>query len=324
MTHSCGISYAFAGSGRFAARCLELLAEWREPSWLITAPPRPAGRGRRATPTPFADMAERLGLLSHVPLVSTPSASKDEAVLRLKSEVPVTFVFVTDFGQLVKEPLLDWGEHIGCLNIHPSLLPLYRGAAPVQRALMDGARKSGVTIFKLAHSMDSGPVLLQCGFEIGRQDNAGDILERAALLGTEAFIKHAERVSPEEWSFTPQDEASAAAAPNAPKISKEEERIDWSADAESLHNKIRALAPEPGAWSTVRGKRIRVLAAYPESGGEICKTPGMFAGLLGAEPLVAAGRGLLRLVRVQMEGKRAQPASEWWNGLRASEGECLS
>ena len=319
MSHNRDVTYGFIGSGRFAARCLELFSLWKAPSWLVTAPPKPAGRGRKPAQTPFAEMAEKLGLLAHVPLVSSASASKDEAVLRLKKDIPVTVVFVTDFGQLIREPILAWDEPIGCLNIHPSLLPLYRGAAPVQRALMDGAEKSGVTIFKLASSMDSGPVLLQRTFDITKSDNAGSLLERAALIGTDAFIEHAVRTAPNNWQFEPQDELSAT---EAPKISREEERIDWSLSAESLHNKIRALAPKPGAWAMLRNKRVRILESRTEACAKRSEAPGTFVGLAENEPLVTTGNGLLRLSYVQMEGKRAQPASEWWNGLRAAVGEC--
>ena len=291
------------------------------PSWVVTSLPRPAGRGKKPAQTPLADMVMSHSAFDGVPLLFTASASKDETVLSLKRERPVTLVFVTDFGQLIREPLLAWDEPIGCLNIHPSLLPLYRGAAPLQRALMDGASESGVSIFKLAVGMDSGPILLQRGFEIGAADNTADLLERAAIVGTEAFIEYATCKSHADWQFVPQDDSLAT---GAPKISSEEERIDWSMSADELHNRIRALAPKPGAWTTIRGKRVRILQASPYvSDVESCAVGG-FVGLSGSEPLVRTGMGLLKLSRVQMEGKREQPASEWWNGLRAAEGECMS
>ena len=321
MSHNSGVTYGFIGSGGFAARCLELLTRWQVPSWLVTAPARPAGRGKKPTQTPFADMADKLGLLPGVPLLSSASASRDEAVLRLKKDIPVTFVFVTDFGQLIREPLLAWDEPIGCLNIHPSLLPLYRGAAPIQRALMDGASESGVTLFKLASAMDAGPILLRRAFGIKSNDNAGDLLERAAIAGTEAFIEHAGRTAPDDWRFEPQDELNAT---TAPKISRDEERIDWSVSSSSLHNKIRALAPKPGAWAMLRDKRVRILKSSCEVSGDSGEAPGTIVGISESEPLVATGHGLLRLSHVQTEGKRAQPASEWWNGLRAAIGECFS
>ncbi|MDR3355434.1 MAG: methionyl-tRNA formyltransferase, partial [Synergistaceae bacterium] len=180
------LRYAFFGSGSFAARCLELLSEWRLPSWIVTSPPAAAGRGGRLSMSPLGRFAAGSGILADVPLFETARASSDAMVLDARESVPVDVVIVTDFGQMIREPLLSYGERVGCVNIHPSLLPEYRGAAPVQRALMDCRRETGVTLFKLASSMDSGPVLLRREIGIGDDDDAGTILERAAVLGVGA------------------------------------------------------------------------------------------------------------------------------------------
>jgi methionyl-tRNA formyltransferase len=230
----------------------------------------------------------------------------------MKIEVPVDFVFVIDFGQLIREPLLGAGEPVGCLNIHPSLLPRYRGAAPAQRALMDGVRETGVTIFKLAMGMDSGPVLLRETLAVG-DDDAGSLLERAAVAGVGAFIRYAESTPIAEWRFMPQDDALATAAP---KISKEEERIDWSRSAVEILGKIRALSPKPGAWTTLGGKRLRVTRASlsPSRAGA---SPGRVV-LDGSSPSVSTGDGAISLSLVQREGTKVQSAAEWKNGLRGA------
>jgi methionyl-tRNA formyltransferase len=232
------------------------------------------------------------------------------------------FCFVIDFGQMIREPLLKQGERVGCLNIHPSRLPEYRGAAPVQRALMDCRAKTGVTVFKLAQGMDSGPVLLRREVAIARDDNAETLLKRAAAVGASAFIEYASRQPMDGWAFEAQD---GSLATNAPKIRLEEERIDWERSSREISGLIRALAPRPGAWTTVRGRRLRVLAAAPvETDAADCAEPGSLCGVMEGGVAVQTGEGLVSLREVQPEGKKVQRAPDWWNGLRATRGERLS
>lgn len=309
-----GITYGFFGSGAFAAQCLALFSAWRRPAWIVTAPARPAGRGKQPRPTPVGALAASDPTLAGVETVESASASKDPAVLSLRERKPVDFSFVVDFGQMIREPLLAWSEHIGCLNVHPSLLPLYRGAAPVQRALMDGAHETGVTIFKLAEGMDCGPVLLQESFATGA-DDAGTILTRAADAAVRAFVQLAETTPISEWRFEPQDDARAT---RAPKIAPEEERIDWAKSAAEIADLVRALSPKPGAWTTLAGKRLRILGARAEALSSAL-APGE-VGHCENGPAVGTGEGLLVPTHLQSEGKKAQTAAEWWNGNRAKAG----
>jgi methionyl-tRNA formyltransferase len=225
---------------------------------------------------------------------------------------------------MIREPVLAQGERVGCLNIHPSLLPSYRGAAPVQRALMDCRAMTGVTVFKLASGMDSGPVLLQEKIAINDDDDSGTLLERAAVAGTSAFIDHASAHPIEQWIFKAQD---ATLATPASKILPEEERIDWGRPSLSVCGLIRALAPKPGAWTTVRGKRLKILRAFAlpdDSGnGRPCK-PGMLEGTRDGGVAVRTGKGAVVLQDVQPEGKKISRALDWWNGLRAAREELLS
>ncbi|MDR1482488.1 MAG: methionyl-tRNA formyltransferase [Synergistaceae bacterium] len=312
------MSYAFFGAGSFSARCLELLSAWKRPLWVVTSPPAASGRGGRLSSSPLGRLIAESGVFRDVPVFETRQASSDERVLDAARSAQVDVAIVTDFGQVIREPILSCGGRMGCVNIHPSLLPKYRGAAPVQRALMDCRSVTGVTLFKLIPAMDSGPVLLRMEIEIGDADDAGTLLERAAVAGVGAFVEYAETNGIDEWNFTPQDELAAT---YAPKISAEEERIDWKRPANEIFGLVRALSPKPGAWTTMRGKRLRVLGVGRSNAGLEGK-PGELTNL-GGTAVVICGHGSVSLRLVQAEGRKIQNAAEWWNGLRAGIGECM-
>jgi methionyl-tRNA formyltransferase len=314
------LRYAYFGTGVFAARCLELLSKWKMPAWVVTSPSG-ASRGRNVpVRSPVGELVAGGETWTDIPLVESANASSDEAVIGLKRNICVDFAFVVDFGQFIREPLLDENGRIGCLNIHPSDLPRYRGAAPIQRALMDGASEIGVSIFKLGRGMDSGPVLLREKLDVGPYEDFGSVRERAAVLGTGAFVGLALKTPVSEWSFVPQDETLAT---YAPKITPGEERIDWGMTPRAISDRVRALSPRPGAWTTLRGKRLLILSARPAEGtaksgtqpGELCP--------VGVNPRVASSDGFVELITVQPEGKKPQPASAWKNGLRLRAEECL-
>jgi methionyl-tRNA formyltransferase len=311
-------AYGFFGTGSFAARCLELLLGWRTPAWVVTSPPSRAGRGRGLSPSPVESFAR--DALPDVALLNSGAASSDEAVLGIMGRIPVSFSFVIDFGQMIKAPLLASGL-VGCLNVHPSLLPAYRGAAPIQRALMDRVEETGVSVFRLTEGMDSGPILLREKISVARGDDSGTIAERAAQAGTSAFIEFAKRLPMGEWTFERQDDSLVT---YAPKIRPEEERIEWSGTANEICGVVRALCPKPGAWTMTGGKRLKLLrvdcAPDELSAG---KMPGELLGRMDGGVGVASGGGCVILRQVQMEGKKIQEAAEWFNGLRAASGERL-
>jgi methionyl-tRNA formyltransferase len=306
------LRYAFVGTGYFAVKCLETLARWKTPSFAVTSPSGAAGRGKKISRSPVGEFVS--GAMSGVPLIESPDASEDPRVLEMKRGFRVDFMFVTDFGQFIKEPLLSETERVGCLNIHPSALPLYRGAAPIQRALMDGAREIGVSVFKLSRGMDSGPVLLRERIEVGAEENFMSVRDRAAETGGGMFAEFAARNPIDSWNFLPQDDAKAT---YAHKITADEERIDWKGAAAEIANLVRALSPKPGAWTTLAGRRLTILAARSGRGGG---KPGAAAGSLclgkGA-PVAACGDGFVELITVLPEGRKPQPGESWKNGLRA-------
>ncbi len=305
------LTAAFLGSGHFAARCLELVNGRLRPEWVLTNAPKSAGRGLSMRNTPVWELAKKLGL----PVYTTERLSADaERAAWIKANAP-DVLLVIDFGHIIKEPVLTAAKY-GCLNIHPSKLPEYRGSAPLQRVLMDGRKRTAVSIFRLDAGMDSGPILAQPELEIAPDDDCASLAEKAARLGAETLLHYLCDVQPDEWRFTEQREDGATCAP---KIDKSEGKIDWARPAAEIADKIRGIGAAPGVFCTVRGRRLRIYRAEAVTGSG---TPGTYA-VRGGAPCVACGEGLLRLAEVQPEGKKLQRAEDWARGLRVNDGESL-
>lgn len=306
------LSYGLTGSGHFAASCLELLSLRKKPEWVITGAPSIAGRGLKLKNTPVWEKAMELG----IPCFATAKLCADTERLEwLKNNRPEV-ILVIDFGQLIKEPVLSLAP-LGCLNIHPSRLPQYRGSAPVQRAVMEGCHSTAVSIFRLDPGMDSGPILAQPELQIEPEDTSETLFQKAAQLGTQTLLKYLCEIPKENWCFTEQE---AALATNAPKIDKSEGKIDWSAPPQEILNKVRAIALSPGVYFFARGKRVRLFEA------SVLQKPAGRPGLFYKTeqgPAVTCGDGALLLLSVQPEGKKRQPASDWARGLRIEEGSPL-
>ncbi len=302
----------FCGSGHFAALCLELISKSAKPAWVITNAPKPAGRGMQLRVTPVSEAAEKLGVTTY----TTEKLSADAGLLEfIKSDTP-DLIMVIDFGHMIKEPLLSL-PRIGCINIHPSKLPLYRGSAPVQRAIMDGLTETAVTLFKLDAGMDSGPILSQPTVPILPEDDTESLLAKCAKAGCDEIIKYIEQHPAEEWSFMPQD---TSAVSYAPKIEKNEGKIEWGRDAHTLINLIRALKYSPGTYCTISGKRLRIHdAEYVRAGGK----RGTIIAMEDNMPIVACSDGAVKLISVQPEGKKIQKADEWLRGSRLKIGDVL-
>lgn len=306
------LRFGFCGSGRFAAECLSIISEKAMPEWVVTNSPRPSGRGLRIQNTPVSDKARELG----IKLRTTEKLSADMETLEwIRSDIP-DLILVIDFGHIIREPLLNMAP-LGCINIHPSLLPAYRGSAPVQRAIMDGLKETGVTIFRLDEGMDSGPVLDRIPVSIDMSDDTPSLLIKTCKAGCEKLLEYLLKTPSDRWVFVPQSEVGVS---TAPKIEKSEGKIDWSGRSFDIFNRIRALASSPGTFCCFAGKRLRIHIA--EQASET-GSPGELVGTVGGFPLIACGEGSLILKSVQPEGKNVMSADEWLRGNRMKAGDFL-
>ncbi|MFA5622192.1 MAG: methionyl-tRNA formyltransferase [Thermovirgaceae bacterium] len=302
----------FAGSGWFAARCLVALAEKRPFSRVITARPRPAGRGLAERETPVDGTASKLG----IPVFRTSDINRDETILAsFLEEKPFCF-FVIDFSQLIGELFLSMPEP-GCLNIHPSLLPAYRGAAPIQRAIMNGEKETGVTVFRLVSEMDAGPILLSSKAKIDDEDTFGDMAETLAVEGSDIALEGLELFRKGRISFREQPHEKATFAP---KISKRETEIRWDISSREVHDLVRSLNPYPGSHFIFRGKRTKL---WRTRRGSKEGFPGEVVDFVDGNPLVACGKGSVELVEVQAEGRRRTDGASWSRGRNFRKGDRL-
>jgi methionyl-tRNA formyltransferase len=294
---------AFLGTSEFAVAVLRQLAESPHTPEIVVAPPdRPRGRGRRVTPPPVAATAKELDLA----LVQTESVNLPEAVERIRAASPDVGV-VCAFGQLIKEPLLS---ELELLNVHPSLIPRWRGAAPIERAIMAGDAETGVTIMQVTEGLDSGPVALQAPTPVGPSEECGSLSGRLASIAGELTVAALARREANDLEFTPQDDSAAT---YAEKIRPSERRLDPGRPAEELARVVRALCPHIGAYvELARGDRLGVVAATPEAGGP----PAGELDASGETLRVGCSEGSLRLDTVQPPGKRPMPASAYLRGHR--------
>ena len=298
----------FTGTGNFAALCLEnLINEGIKFSKILTGLPTRSGRNGKENPSAVELKASSLGL--NVSCTGKLSDNK-ELIAALESEQP-DVIFVVDFGQIIRPPFLTRM----CLNIHPSLLPEYRGAAPIQRSLLDGKDCTGVTVFRLAEAMDAGDILAQARTEIRPDDYASDLYPRLADLGCELAVN---ALNAQTLTFTPQDDSLAT---YAPKLDKSDFTLSFNTTARDFVNRVRALDMSGGAYVMIRGKRVKIWRAA------ICKdftaqTPGQVLKAKGNPVITCCGRGV-ELLQVQSEGKKKSSGDEWSRGVRLQYGEIV-
>ncbi|HSD54654.1 MAG TPA: methionyl-tRNA formyltransferase [Burkholderiales bacterium] len=300
-SHFSPLDIVFAGTPAFGVPALEALhGAGHRIRAVYTQPDRPAGRGRAITASPVKLRALELGLA-----VEQPATLRSrEALEQLRDHAPQLMVVVA-YGLILPPPVLDVPP-LGCLNIHASLLPRWRGAAPIERAIEAGDRETGVSIMKMDAGLDTGPVLLARPTPIGPRETAGALHDRLARLGAEAIIEaiaawQAGRIAPQ-----PQP---ASGASYARKIARTEAALDWTRDAEALDRQVRAFNPRPVAETSWSGKQLRVweAEALPRT---IDAPPGAVIEA-GARLIVAAGSGALRIVRLQLAGRRVMSAAEF-------------
>ncbi len=290
----------FMGTPDFAVPALAALIEaGHDIVAVYCQPPRPAGRGQKERPSPVQAFAEGRRLAVRTPKSLRSPESQDEFRV-WKADAAI----VAAYGLILPAAILD-APRLGCFNIHASLLPRWRGAAPIQRAILAGDAETGITIMKMDQGLDTGAMLLQAAVAIGPEETAGTLHDRLGDLGSQMIVEALDGLVAGTLVPTPQPDHGVT---YAAKIEKSEARIDWSRPASGLDRVVRAFAPWPGAWFEDRGTRIKVLAARIESGkGE----PGT---LLDSQLKVACGEGALRLLTLQREGKAPLAAEAFLRG----------
>lgn len=292
----------FMGTPQFSVGALEALVEaGHEIVCVYTQPPRPAGRGKKPRPSPVAAQAEALGLPVRHP-ASLRSDEEKAAFAGLGAEIAV----VVAYGLLLPRAVLEAPER-GCLNIHASLLPRWRGAAPIQRAIMAGDAETGVCIMQMETGLDTGPVLLQRSRPIGPEETSGDLHDALSTLGARAIVEALSRID----DLSPEVQPDAGVT-YAEKIDKAEARVDWSNPAHTVARQINGLSPFPGAWCRVGEERVKLLRARVLDG---IGSPGQVLGGF----TVACGEGAVEILEAQREGKRPMVACDVLLGLTLPE-----
>ncbi len=291
----------FMGTSAFAVPALEALAALPHPLVAVyTQPPRPAGRGQHERRSAVHEAADRLGLA-----VRTPASLKDTAAQAAFSDLAPDLAIVASYGLLLRRPILE-APALGCFNIHASVLPRWRGAAPIQRAIEAGDTTTGITVFRMEEGLDTGPMLVRRTIAIRPGETAGALHDRLADLARRLVPGFVAGLVAGTLAETPQDDSLAT---YAKKLDKAEARLDFTADAATLARRVRAFDPWPGTWCEVGAERLAVLEATVAEGNGI---PGEVVGL----PLrVACGDGALDIVRVKRQGRKAMTAAELQRGF---------
>lgn len=291
------------GTPPFAAHILSALlkASYR-PVAVYTQPPRPCGRGYKVTPSPVHELAASQNLP-----IFTPASLKSEAVQNEWKSLELDIAIVVAYGLILPKSFLE-GPRLGCVNVHASLLPRWRGAAPIQWAILSGDSKTGVTLMKMDEGLDTGPILSTEEISLDHATTTPYLFEKLADLGAEALVKTLPRYAEGTLSPVPQPTEGVT---YAEKIKKEEGHVDWTLCAEVLDRQIRALNPWPGTWCKVGEDRLKILEAIPLMGEAFSSCPGT---VLDDHFTVACGAGALRVTKVQKQGRAPLSAEEFLKG----------
>jgi methionyl-tRNA formyltransferase len=308
----------FCGTPRFAVPTLEKLrAENFTVELVVTNPDEPSGRGQELKSPPVKEAASRAGLR-----VYQPSKLKDPATVDFLSQFRPDAIVVVAYGHIIPKWMIDLPKH-GCINLHASLLPKYRGAAPIQWALIRGETVTGVTTMKIDPGLDTGDILLKREVRIRDEDTTETLSEALSVLGADLMVETLRRIGRGDLQPQPQDNSLASLAP---MLRKEDGRIDWTLPAQEVWGRVRGLRPWPGAYTIFRGKNLHIWAASPP--WQTPTTPrGLEAGALLADQgrlRVACGQGtLLEVQELQLEGRKRLSARDFLNGVHLAPGEKL-
>lgn len=305
----------FMGSPDFAVPSLEALIEARfDVQLVVTQPDRRAGRGRKMLPTAVKANAIEHGLRV-IDFGKGQGKAVTEQVLALEPDA----VVVAAFGHILREPLLS-APPFGCINVHASLLPRWRGVSPVQYSILHGDSWSGVTIMQMDAGVDTGPILAQRAVAIGPEDTGGELLDRLAGQGADLLIHTLRGL--QNGQVTPLDQTGNGAV-YAPKLTRTLSAVRWDRDVVTVHNQVRSLIPWPGTITYLGEKSLKITQARPMSFNGSDKDPGTVLGVTGEGVVVACGEGSLLLTGLQCPGRKPLPVDEFLRGFRLAVGDVL-
>lgn len=304
----------FMGTPDFALASLDKLIDGGyEIAAVVTQPDRPKGRGKKLTPPPVKERALGAGLR-----VLQPERVKDSGFIEALKELSPDIIIVVAYGQILPEEIINLPA-MGCINVHASLLPKYRGAAPINWCIINGESRTGVTTMYMDKGMDTGDILLQRETEIGEDETAGELHDRLAVLGADLLLETLEGIQRKEVERKVQDHSAAT---YAPQLVRENGRVDWNLDAKSIYNIIRGTNPWPGCYTVYKGERMKLWEAKvleQKSRGTAGKV--LEAGHGGM--LVQAGSGTLLVTKIQMPSSRVMTVDEYLRGNSLETGYIL-
>ncbi len=278
----------------------------------FTQPDRPKGRGKSVTPPPVKCLAQEL----KIPVFQPGRLREPATVEEIKSLAPDLIVVVA-YGQILPQSVLDI-PRFGCINVHASLLPLYRGAAPINKAIMEGEEETGITTMYMDAGLDTGDMLVKRTVPISFEETAGELHERLAVMGGEVIAETIECLCRDELEPVAQDDSLSS---YAPMLKKEDGLIDWTRSAVNLHNQVRGLDPWPGAFCRLNGQLLKIFRTFPEQ-GETGK-PGRVVAAGGEGLRIFCGEGILLIRELQLAGKKRLPAADFLKGQPLSVGDTL-
>lgn len=301
----------FFGTPDFAAQTLEyLLKEGIEVVAVVSKPDKAVGRSRELQPTPVKQVA----LTHNLPLLQPEKVSQPEPSARL-AEFKADLFIVVAYGEIIKQHILDMPS-LGCINIHASLLPKYRGAAPIQRAIMAGEKKTGITIMHMVKQMDAGDIIATEQVDISPEMTYGELTQKLCKVGERLIIQTIEALSRNNASRTVQDHSQATLAP---KIELEDSEIHWDRPAQEIHDLIRGTNPEPGAWCKITHKgTVKRLRIFKTRLNELIGNPGTILEWGPKRIIIACGDQSVEILQLQLEGKKIMQADELIRGMPQS------
>lgn len=309
------MNIVYMGTSVFAVPSLQsLITSRHQVVGVVSQPDRPRGRGKRISPTPVKKIAQQHG----IPVYQPARIKEPDAIQQIKSWQPELIVVVS-YGQIIPPEILEYPA-AGCINVHASLLPRYRGAAPIQRALMDGEKITGITTMFMDEGLDTGDIILQLDVPIKDEYDHGQL---EAILAEKGALLLGETIDQVENGTAPRIPQNHELASYASRITREDEKIDWSQPAESIHNQIRALSPRPGAWTNLGKYKTKIYKSRVINNDK----SGVISQIIevGSEGFsVQSGKGIIEILEVQREGRKRMPASDFLRGYQLQPGTLLA